>query len=68
MGWCLVCNFLGTYLVGVAAILGFYFIAALEERELRQRFGQAYFDYQEKVPQLIPTLTGLVSLFGLRKA
>ena len=68
IGWCLVCNFMGTYLVGVAAILGFYFIAALEERELRQRFGQAYLDYQARVPQIIPTFTGLVSLFRLKKA
>ena len=30
VGWCLACNFLGTYVVGAAAILGFYFIAALE--------------------------------------
>ena len=68
IGWCLVCNFLGTYVVGLAAILGFYFIVALEERELQQRFGQAYFEYQAKVPQLIPTFTGLVSLFRFRKA
>jgi len=68
MGWCLVCNFLGTYLVGAVAILGFYFISALEERELQQRFGQTYFEYQAKVPQLIPTFAGLVILFRLRKA
>jgi len=68
IGWCLVCNFLGTYVVGVAAIFGFYFIAALEERELQQRFGQAYFEYQAKVPQLIPTFTALLSLFRFRKA
>ena len=67
VGWCLACNFLGTYVVGAAAILGFYFIAALEERELQERFGNAYFHYQAKVPQLIPTFTGLVSLFRLRK-
>jgi protein-S-isoprenylcysteine O-methyltransferase Ste14 len=59
---------LGTYAVGAAAILGFYFIAALEERELRQRFGQAYSEYQAKVPQLIPTFTALVSLFRMGKA
>ena len=68
IGWCLVCNFLGTYFVGAAAILGFYFIAAIEERELKQRFGRAYLEYQAKVPQLIPTFPGLVILFRLRKA
>ena len=68
IGWCLVCNFLGTYVVGVIAICGFYLIAVLEERELQQRFGQAYFDYQTKVPQIIPTFAGLVSFFRLRKA
>ena len=68
IGWCLVCNFLGTYVVGAIAICGFYLIAVLEERELQQRFGQAYFDYQTKVPQIIPTFAGLVSFFRLRKA
>ena len=68
IGWCLVCNYLGTYLLGAVAIFGFYLIARLEERELQQRFGQAYLDYKTKVPQLVPTFPGLISLYRLRKA
>lgn len=62
-GWCLVCNHLGTYLLGVGASLGFYLIAMLEERELDARFGKAYADYRARVPRMFPTPSGLAQFW-----
>ncbi|MEM1401811.1 MAG: isoprenylcysteine carboxylmethyltransferase family protein [Pseudomonadota bacterium] len=63
VGWCMVCNFLGTYLLGLASLAGFYGIAWLEEKELVTRFGRAYEDYQSRVPRLLPDLPGLKRLY-----
>ena len=62
-GWCLVCNHLGTYLLGVGSSLGFYLIAVLEERELGARFGKAYADYCARVPRMFPTPSGLAQFW-----
>jgi protein-S-isoprenylcysteine O-methyltransferase Ste14 len=52
----LIINYQGLYILMVAAILPGYLMLLLEERELVQRFGDAYLQYQRDVPQLIPHL------------
>ncbi len=59
LGWCLIANFAGAYLVGAASILGLMAVIQLEERELVARFGDAYRDYQRRVPQFLPSPGGL---------
>lgn len=53
----LIANYAGLYLLVLAALLPGYLMLRLEERELVQRFGDRYRDYQARVPQLIPRLT-----------
>ncbi len=36
-------------------------VARFEEKELVQRFGNDYLEYQKRVPRLLPTLTGIFS-------
>lgn len=55
-GWALFCNYLGLYVVTAACFLLLYLIVLMEERELRERFGQAYVDYSARVPRFIPRL------------
>ncbi len=54
MGCALIINYLGTYILFVAALPVFYAIIVLEERELVERFGEGYRQYQHEVPQLVP--------------
>ena len=53
-GWSLIANYLALYAVFVLWLPGVWLIAALEERELRQRFGAAYDDYCRRVPRFLP--------------
>ncbi len=47
-------NHLGSYLVLAAGFVLVYLLVLLEERELRERFGQAYVDYARRVPRFVP--------------
>lgn len=47
-------NHLGTYLVLATGFVLVYLIVLLEEKELRERFGQAYEDYARRVPRFVP--------------
>lgn len=58
LGWCLMANFSGAYLMGAASMVGLLIIVNLEERDLLKRFGDEYRLYRKQVPQLIPTLAG----------
>ena len=49
-------NYLGTYLLAVIFVPGVYVVTIFEERELVERFGEAYRDYQSRVPRLVPRL------------
>lgn len=49
-------NYLGLYIIVICAVLPGLLMLRLEERELVDRFGDAYRDYQKQVPQLIPRL------------
>ena len=64
VGWCLVCNHLGLYVVGFCSILAFVLIAQLEEQELLERFGEAYQTYRDDVPALVPKRGQILKLFA----
>lgn len=54
VGWAMICNFSGVYVVSALSALGFLLVIHLEERELVERFGDDYRAYQREVPALIP--------------
>lgn len=53
-GWTVGSGLLADYLLLAWALLAFPVMIALEERELVARFGDAYRDYQKRVPAIIP--------------
>lgn len=53
-GVALFVNYQGIYLLLLACLPAVWLIILLEERELRDRFGQAYVDYSERVPRFVP--------------
>jgi steroid 5-alpha reductase family enzyme len=56
LGWTLVANYLATYVVLAVWLAAIYPIVALEERELRERFGEAYEVYARRVPRFVPSI------------
>jgi protein-S-isoprenylcysteine O-methyltransferase Ste14 len=52
----LIINHVGMYILILALLLAGYVMTVLEERELVDRFGEAYREYQREVPRLIPRL------------
>ena len=54
VGWSLLCDYSGLYIMTALALVGLYAIVLIEERELRERFGQAYVDYSAQVPRFVP--------------
>jgi protein-S-isoprenylcysteine O-methyltransferase Ste14 len=42
--------------IPVLTLLGFFYLKAVEERELELRFGKEYLEYKKKVPMFIPKL------------
>lgn len=53
-GWSLFANYIGLYGMTALSIAALFLIVLLEERELRERFGQAYVAYSARVPRFIP--------------
>ena len=47
-------NYLAMYILAVVVPLGLVLVARFEERELLDRFGEAYADYRRRVPTIIP--------------
>ncbi|HSG46899.1 MAG TPA: methyltransferase [Longimicrobiales bacterium] len=56
LGWSLMANYGAAYAVVAALVPGILALVWLEERELEERFGDAYRAYQARVPALIPRL------------
>lgn len=54
IAWSLLCDFAGLYVVTALSIAALLAIVVIEEKELRERFGQAYADYAARVPRFIP--------------
>ena len=57
IGFALLTNYSGVYVVVALTLPGLYLITVVEERELLIRFGEEYRHYQEELPRLIPRLT-----------
>jgi protein-S-isoprenylcysteine O-methyltransferase Ste14 len=55
-GVALFANYLATYVLVPVMLLGLYLVTVIEERELVERFGNAYRDYQKQVPRFVPRL------------
>lgn len=49
-------NYLATYVVAAAYSPTIYLVVLLEERELKQRFGEEYEQYSRRVPRFVPRL------------
>jgi protein-S-isoprenylcysteine O-methyltransferase Ste14 len=61
LGYALIANYVGGYVVTAACIPALLGLVVMEERELRDRFGQAYADYSARVPRFIPRRRGASS-------
>lgn len=54
LGYALIANYLAIYILFLLCLPLLYLIVVLEERELRERFGEAYRDYCRQVPRFLP--------------
>ena len=59
IGWALLANFRGVYVLTVATLVIMVLVIAVEERELANRFGEVYRRYQRSVPWIIPRMRTL---------
>lgn len=55
-GFALSTGLLAMWILFLWSVVGLAVLALLEERELRQRFGQAYRDYMREVPRFFPKI------------
>jgi protein-S-isoprenylcysteine O-methyltransferase Ste14 len=57
VGYALIANHLAVYLISALWLPGIYLIVLLEEKELRDHFGDSYRDYCRMVPRFLPKLS-----------
>lgn len=57
LGWSLVLGFVGLYLETLATAVAIHVVVLLEERELRDRFGEEFDGYCRRVPRYVPRRT-----------
>ena len=48
-------NYLAMYVLAALIVPALYFVVVLEEKELRDRFGEEYVRYAERVPRFFPS-------------
>lgn len=53
-GWSLIVNYPTVYWLTLGVVAGLYGVTLLEERELRERFGEPYEVYCRAVPRFVP--------------
>jgi len=58
LGYALFANYLALYVVFVLWLGAAYLIVLFEERELQDRFGEAYAGYARRVPRFVPQWRG----------
>ncbi len=54
LGWAMILNYPALYIVVLLTVPALWLVVLLEERELRERFGQDYVEYCRNVPRFIP--------------
>lgn len=54
VGWAMMANYAGAYIVSLLSIFGLFAVMFMEERDLVERFGSEYVAYQKRVPQIMP--------------
>ena len=54
LAYALFANFLGPYVLVLLLVPAIYLVVLIEERELRERFGDAYDEYCRHVPRFFP--------------
>jgi len=64
VGWALAANYSGGYIISGLFFVALYLVISMEERELIGRFGDAYRDYQARVPMVVPKFTRIGQLFA----
>jgi len=56
LGYVLVANYLAGYVIWLVWLPAMYVVALLEDRELRERFGEDYEHYSLQVPRFLPEM------------
>jgi len=57
LGCALIANYLAAYLLVLLVAAELFLVVLLEEKELRERFGDEYQTYARRVPRFLPTIT-----------